>query len=115
KYPLMVVRDHNKKSLKAWVSLSPFYGRPAFSSTAEISLYIHQDYRNQKIGSHIISEIKSMMPTLGFTTLLAFIFSHNIPSMKLFQNHNFLTWGEMPYIAKIDGNLYSLSILGFKI
>ena len=49
---------------------------------------------------------------LDIKVLLAFIFSHNIPSMKLFASFEYQQWGVLPNVAIMDGNHYSLTILG---
>jgi len=43
------------------------------------------------------------------------IFSHNIPSIKLFKSFGFKEWGILPDVAIMDGKEYSLSILGKRI
>jgi phosphinothricin acetyltransferase len=49
---------------------------------------------------------------LGIRTLLAFIFAHNAPSLRLFQAAGFERWGLLPRVAEMDGREYSLAILG---
>jgi phosphinothricin acetyltransferase len=44
--------------------------------------------------------------------LLAFIFSHNLPSIKLFNRFDYKVWGELPEIAIMDDKAYGLTILG---
>ena len=46
------------------------------------------------------------------STLLAFTFAHNAPSVGLFRSAGFLTWGELPRVAKLDGIARDLLILG---
>jgi phosphinothricin acetyltransferase len=40
----------------AWVSFESFYGRPAYSHTAEISIYVDVEYRHQGIGHQLLTE-----------------------------------------------------------
>ena len=49
---------------------------------------------------------------LNIKVLLGFIFSHNLPSIKLFKHFNFSVWGELPQVAIMDNNPYSLTIFG---
>lgn len=43
---------------------------------------------------------------------MAFIFGHNVPSIKLFEKFGFTEWGVFPGIAEMDGKRYDLNILG---
>ena len=46
--PLWVVeRDSH---VAAWLSFSSFYGRPAYRRTAELSVYVHEAFRQQGLG-----------------------------------------------------------------
>ncbi|MDR6922372.1 MULTISPECIES: GNAT family N-acetyltransferase [Chryseobacterium] len=45
-------------------------------------------------------------------TLVALIFLHNEPSLKLFRNFEFEDWGTLPDVAILDGVKRSLKILG---
>ena len=54
-------------------------------------------------------------PQFGIKTLLGFIFSHNEPSLKLFQKFGFEEWENLPNIAKLDNDERGLKILGKRI
>ena len=43
--PLWVVELDGK--ICAWLSFQSFYGRPAYNGTAEVSIYLHEDFRGQ--------------------------------------------------------------------
>ncbi|WP_106477172.1 GNAT family N-acetyltransferase [Phytohalomonas tamaricis] len=101
-----------EKSIAGWVSLEPFYGRPAYHATAEVSIYVSPDFQGKGIGSLMLKECLAQCPALGIRNVVGYVFSHNQPSLTLLQRHGFKHWGELPEIAEMDGNLYSLSILG---
>ncbi|WP_416826537.1 GNAT family N-acetyltransferase [Ectobacillus polymachus] len=111
--PLMVM-EHNG-TICGWLSFQSFYGRPAYNATAEISIYIHTEYRGQGLGSFALEYAISYCPKLGLHTLLAFIFGHNDPSLRLFQKYGFENWGHFPRIAELDGIERDLIILGKRI
>lgn len=98
-----------------WVSLQSFYGRPAYQATAEISIYLHEDYRGRGLGKKVLNKAIEACPKLEFDTLLAFVFAHNIPSIRLFSDCGFEKWGLLPEIAKLDGVKRDLVILGRKV
>jgi L-amino acid N-acyltransferase YncA len=111
--PLWVVE--NQGVICAWVSFQSFYGRPAYNATAEISIYIHQDFRGRKLGKFLIQQAIDACPSLQIKTLLGFIFGHNAPSIKLFSGFGFEKWAQLPNVAELDGIERDLIILGKRI
>ena len=103
------------EAIAAWLSFEPFYGRPAYQATVEISLYVSPDHRGRGVGGWLLDQAIVRAPKLGITTLLGFIFSHNQPSLALFRSRDFQTWGQLPQVAVLDGVARSLSILGRKV
>jgi phosphinothricin acetyltransferase len=98
-----------------WVSFQSFYGRPAYSGTVEISIYLDPTARGKGLGKSILEEAMKRCAPLGIKTLLGFIFAHNEPSLKLFKNAGFTEWANMPNIAVLDGTERSLIILGKRL
>lgn len=112
-YPLWMVMEEGK--VVGWMSLQAFYGRPAYSATAEISIYLDERIRGKGIGAEILRHAMSACGSLGIKTLLGFIFAHNTPSMKLFMNAGFEKWAHLPRIAKLDDTERDLIIVGKRI
>lgn len=111
--PLWVATQ--KELVIGWLSFQTFYGRPAYLHTAEISIYVATDYHRQGIGSQLLARAIAHSPQLQLTTLLAFVFAHNQPSLDLVAKHGFERWGYLPDIAELDGIARSLVVLGRKI
>ncbi|QCJ42354.1 N-acetyltransferase [Bacillus sp. S3] len=111
--PLWVVESNGV--ICAWVSFQSFYGRPAYQHTAEISIYIHQDFRGKRLGKFLIQKAIDACPRLEIKTLLGFIFGHNEPSIKLFNSFGFEKWAHLPNVAELDGIERDLLILGKRI
>lgn len=111
--PLWVVE--NQGEICAWVSFQSFYGRPAYNATAEISIYLHPDYRGKTLGGYLLLTAIKACPSLKVKTLLGFIFGHNEPSVKLFTKQGFEKWAHLPNVAELDGIERDLLILGKKI
>ena len=99
----------------AWVSFESFYGRAAYHQTAEISIYVDAPCRGRGLGSKLLTASIKLSPSLGLKNLLAYIFSHNAGSLRLFEKQGFSIWGELPDVAEMDGDLFSLSILGLHL
>ncbi|KIO78812.1 phosphinothricin acetyltransferase [Pedobacter lusitanus] len=114
KHPLWVIEDE-KNQITGWISFRAFYGRPAYSETAEISIYLDENQRGKGMGKKTLAYSLSQCPGLGIKTILGFIFAHNEPSLKLFRHFGFEDWGTLPEVAVLDGEEKSLKILGIKI
>jgi len=113
KRPLLVHEQDER--VVAWVSFQSFYGRAAYDHTAEISIYIAPDCRGRGLGRALLQEALEMTRELDIRTVLAFVFSHNGPSIRLFESFGFEEWGKLPDVAEMDGREYSLSILGKRV
>lgn len=112
--PLWMVENSAHESI-GWISFQSFYGRPAYNGTIEISIYIDETQRKKGYGKQILKEAINRAPTFGVHTVLAFIFAHNTPSIRLFEKEGFQEWGNFPDIAVLDGIQRSLIILGRKV
>ena len=112
--PLWVIKNEEKTTI-GWASFQDFYGRPAYNGTAEISIYLHPDYRGKGLGKQVLQYCIEQSPKLRITTLLGYIFAHNEPSLKLFLQLGFLEWAHLPDIAELDGIKRSLKILGKRV
>lgn len=114
KRPLLVVENDSQKII-GWLSFQSFYGRPAYDTTAEVSIYITPSERGNGLGQEMLQHAIDISSRLGVKNLLGFIFSHNEPSLKLFKRFGFETWGEFPNVAVLDGIERSLTILGKRV
>ena len=115
--PLWVIELANSASQATlgWMSYSNFYGRPAYSGTAELSIYIDEDWRGKGIGRYCLTEAIAFAPTISVHTLLGFIFGHNTASLALFDKFGFATWANLPKVANLDGIERDLIILGKRV
>ncbi len=101
--------------LGGWLSFSSFYGRPAYSKTAEVSVYVNEAHRKQGLGSYLLTEALARAPSLKLDTLLGFIFGHNLPSLMLFEKFGFQRWGVLPKVAALDNIERDLVIVGRRV
>ena len=109
-HPIWVIERQNE--VLGWVALEHFYGRPAYHHTSEIAIYLDQQLRKQGVGTKTMEFIIAQLPNLAVDTIVAYIFGHNIPSLKLFKSFGFTQWGLLPQVAELDGIKCDLVILG---
>lgn len=114
--PLWVIEtDEARPRMVGWLSYSDFYGRPAYAGTAELSVYVAQDWRGRGVGRYGMEQAIAHAARLGVHTLLGFIFGHNAASLGLFGRFGFATWGHLPGVASLDGVERDLLILGKRV
>jgi L-amino acid N-acyltransferase YncA len=111
--PLWVMMEGGE--IIAWLSFQSFYGRPAYNSTAEISIYIADGHRSKGIGSILLAQAIAECARLGILTLLGFVFAHNEPSLALLRKYNFEQWGYFPRVANLDAVERDLVIMGRRV
>jgi phosphinothricin acetyltransferase len=97
------------------MSFQNFYGRPAYSGTAEISIYLNEEVRGKGLGKLCLQKAIEESPKLKVHTLLGFIFGHNLPSVNLFKSFGFEQWASLPKVALMDDIYRDLLILGKKV
>jgi phosphinothricin acetyltransferase len=114
--PLWIIHAEGApETILGWMSYSNFYGRPAYSGTAEVSIYIAESWRGKGIGRYCLEQAIAYAPQIQVHTLLGFIFGHNAPSLALFEKFGFATWANLPRVANLDGIERDLIILGKRV
>ena len=117
--PLWVIHAANDKgadrAILGWISYSNFYGRPAYSGTAELSIYIAEEWRGKGLGRYCLEQSIEFAPRIALHTLLGFIFGHNAASLALFDKFGFARWATLPRVASLDGVERDLIILGKRV
>ncbi|WP_085246580.1 GNAT family N-acetyltransferase [Gilliamella mensalis] len=111
--PLWLIKYQDQPC--GWISLSSFYGRPAFYKTVEISLYLHQDFRGKKIGQFVVDKIEQFAKQVGIEAIFSYVFRHNLPSVNLFKKMQYQQWGLLPKIAELDNIQRDLMIWGKRL
>ncbi len=113
-YPVLIAEDNG--IIKGWLSFSAYRpGRQAFKRTAEISYYIHADYRKKGIGSVLIEHAMKQAASYGYVNLLAIILENNIASIHLLENRGFNKWGVLTEVADYNGNRLSHVYYGINL
>jgi L-amino acid N-acyltransferase YncA len=112
--PLWVM-ENDPGRITGWLSLRSFYGRPAYHATVEIAVYCAPSFQRQGVAWDLVQHALHAAPTLQIRTVLAFVLTHNMPSVALFAKAGFATWGQLPRVAELDGVERDLAIMGRRI
>jgi phosphinothricin acetyltransferase len=110
--PLWVMRQD--QSVIGWLSFSDIHDRAAYARTAELSLYVAEEWRGQGVGGRLLDKAIAEAPALGCARLLALIFGHNEESLALFESRGFQRWGFYPEVAELNGVERDLVVMGIK-
>ena len=108
-------QEQTAADITGWLSFQSFYGRPAYHITAEISLYVAPEWRRKGVGRTLLREAVRRAPSFGLRSLVAYVFAHNEPSLRLLESFGFERWGLLPGIAEMDGVERDLVILGRRV
>ena len=88
--------------IAGWLSFHPFIPRCAYRGTAEISVYVGEQFRRLGVGRALLEKAIAHSPRLEISALVGCIFGHNEPSLRLFGRMGFEHWGLLPRIARVD-------------
>ena len=97
-----------------WMSFSDYYGRPAYYITAEVSIYLAEEFRNKGLGKQFLQMGLDYIRQHEVRKVIAFIYAHNRPSIMLFEQLEFVNWGLLPGVCLIDETELDVVILGLE-
>jgi phosphinothricin acetyltransferase len=109
-FPLWVAEIESK--IAGWLSFHEFIRRPAYNGTAEISVYVHENFRRRGVGRALLQKAIAAAPQLNVRALLGYVLGHNEASLALFEAAGFERWGCLPRIAKFESVERDLIIVG---
>ena len=112
--PMRVLCDDQDRVL-AWATFSDYYARAAYDISAEISIYVDENQRGKRLGQTLLDDMLALAPTLGIRNVIAVIFAHNQPSVKMFEKNGFSLWGMLPNVCELDENEVSVVLLGKRL
>ncbi len=86
-----------------WAALSPVSKRAVYAGVAEVSVYIHPDWRGRGVGSALLARLITESEAAGLWTLQAGIFPENKASLTLHERHGFRVIGRRERIGRMHG------------
>jgi L-amino acid N-acyltransferase len=84
----LIIAELGSKTV-GYSSLSAYHERPAYSKTAELSIYVHKDYRRRGIAERLMKEIISLARGLGYHALISCISIGSSASIELHRKLGF--------------------------
>ena len=90
-------------TVTGWAALSPVSGRCVYAGVAEVSVYVHSEYRGKKIGKLLLEELIKESESCGIWTLQAGIFPENEASIELHKKCGFRIVGRREKLGQLKG------------
>jgi L-amino acid N-acyltransferase len=109
KYPVLVASFEG--NVIAWASLSKWSDRAAYDGTAEVSVYVHHDFRGRGVGSYLFSNLVSISESLGLHYLLSRITQGNETSINLHIRNGFSIVGVMHEVGHKFGSYLDVTLM----
>jgi L-amino acid N-acyltransferase YncA len=94
-----------------WASLSPWSDRCAYSNTADIAVYIKDEFRGKGIGKKLIRELLKKGSENGLHTAIAKICSENQVSLNMFKKLGFDNVGTMKEVGYKFGKVLDVCLM----
>lgn len=109
KHPVMVAVIND--AVIGWATLSKWSDRSAYDSTAEVSVYVHHEYRDKGIGKRLLELLTLEGEKSGLHTLISRITQGNEKSIYLHERLGFENVGVLKEVGKKFGNYLDVHIL----
>ena len=100
-HPLIVAEIEG--SVAGYASLSGYREKEAYESTAELSIYVHKDYRGQGVGKALMESILEIARELPIHTVISVITAGNTVSDQLHKEFGFSYCGRVREAGKKFG------------
>jgi len=94
-----------------WASLSKWSPRRAYADTAEVSLYIKEEFRSRGIGKKLLETIIQEGDRAGLHTVIARITTGNKESIHLHEQAGFKHIGIMREVGQKFGKLLDICLM----
>jgi phosphinothricin acetyltransferase len=88
--------------IAGWAALTSVSGRCVYAGVAEVSVYVSNLFKGQKVGTRLLERLISESEKEGYWTLQAGIFPENKASLKIHFNLGFRNVGFREKIGKMN-------------
>ena len=108
-YPAVVAVE--EQQVIGFASLSPYRPRPAYSTSAEDSIYVAKTARGRGVGSALLGEIVERAGSHGFHAIIARIVGDHEASIGLHRHHGFELVGIEREIGRKFGRWLDVALM----
>ena len=106
-----VVALNEGHAVVGWACLSKYRDRPAYGTSVEDSIYVHQDHQGIGIGNLLLEELTRLADEYGFHSIFARIAGENPSSLALHQKHGFELVGVEKEVGRKFGQWLDVTIM----
>lgn len=86
-----------------YVYLAKYKERAAYDKTAEVSIYIHEEYQGKGYGQQALTFIEEQGKSKQFKVFLAVICAENTKSIKLFEKNGYFSCANLKEVGEKFG------------
>jgi phosphinothricin acetyltransferase len=108
-YPVLVALD--EEQVAGFASLSPYRPRPAYSTTAEDSVYVAPEHRGKGVGKLLLNELVATARAHGFHSLIGRVVGTHEVSIALHRSCGFQLVGVEREIGRKFGRWLDVAIM----
>lgn len=109
RHPVLIAEEEGIK--KGWASLTMWSDRCAYEGTAEVSVYVHKDFRGKGIGKKLLEVLVAEGKKCGLHYLLARISEGNNSSIHIHQQQGFNIIGVMHEVGFKFGKFLDVTMM----
>ncbi|MBC5775496.1 N-acetyltransferase [Pontibacter sp. KCTC 32443] len=94
-----------------WAALTAVSGRCVYAGVAEVSVYIHPEFKRQGIGRLLLNRLVAASEQEGIWTLQAGILKENVASIKLHEQCGFRVIGVREKLGQLHGQWRDICLM----
>jgi phosphinothricin acetyltransferase len=98
-----------------WAALAPVSARRVYAGVAEISVYVGEKFRGQKVGETLLKALCAESEKEGYWTLQSSVLEENAPSVALHHKCGFRTVGVRERIGRARGKWHNTLLMERRI
>ena len=106
-----VVAIDTDDAVVGWACLSKYRDRPAYGTSVEDSIYVHQSHQGHGVGNLLLAELTRLADEHGFHSIFARIAGENSPSISLHKKHGFELVGVEKEVGRKFGQWLDVTLM----